>query len=80
MAQAGDGPVGHHLPVEVLERRSLDLGPPRKTAPRCGEPPLHAAIAAMCAKEKSATDGQVDQQRARQSPAARNGSAATARR
>ena len=44
MAQAGDRPVGDHLPVEVLERRSLDVGPPRERL-SCdrGEPQLHAA-------------------------------------
>ena len=42
VTQAGDRPVRHHFPVEVLERRSLDLDPPgERSAVRGHQPPLH---------------------------------------
>ena len=80
VAEADDGPVGHHLPVEVEERRPLDFRPPaERPALRPREPPLDAGHAAMCVSEKRMTDGRCTSERRARAPAARTGSAATAR-
>ena len=62
VAEADDRPVGHHLPVEVEERRLLRFRPPGERPPlRPREPPLHARHRQDVRQREDDDRGQVDQ-------------------
>ena len=80
VTEADDGPVGHHLPVEVQKRRPLRPPATRRSRPESRrQPPLHARHRRRCARTRTRRPTARGRGWRATGPAARTGSAARAR-